>query len=585
MSLLVIVLIMFLGFSFSYSLEQKNETYSDYEYNRMLNKAAERGSVPVIVKLDVARLEILTAASTSYSTGTSQAVLQEAINADLELEAAINDTCDTVLHRLNGSDYRVYRIFKTVPYMALSVTAESLQRLRTTPEVVKIYEDKPIRVPRETLNTTAENNIEYPMLNQSVGIVGADVAWGFGYTGQGWYVAVLDTGLRTSHEMFQGKSILEQCFARGEDYYDTQNGSCPNGKAEMSGPGSAAPWADRFGHGTHVAGIATGNNKNGRYGVAKNAGVIAIQVFSFFPDENDVLSWNADSGAGLEYIYTIRNQVNIASANMSLGGSEENSSFCDDFRSDIIKNLNAAGIAVAVASGNNGWCNAVTNPACVPEAVAVGGSNKNNEPYTWGNWHNEIVDILAPGTAINSADSMGDVNYISRSGTSMSTPHVAGAWAIMKQYDPSMGVNEVLELFRESGKMISNTGRCPSTTPLPQLNVGDALSALLYVSPPVNINAEQYENKSLLQTEYINEITWEVNPLNADKDVVAYKVYEVVNDNLVLLTQVDNNTFKYWHRSVNQREEKTYAISAVNSEGQESPARYYNLKFGVVIGE
>jgi subtilisin family serine protease len=541
----------------------------------------KKGYVRVMVKLAVPDIEALTAFSTAYPTGNSnEAYVQAAYEADLALEKAISLTRDSVLHRLNGTSYKVNRTFITIPYLALSVSADSLDQLRRIPEVLSVVEDKaiPLAPPLPAQEQSDPEDASKPLLAQSVDLVGADVAWGLGYSGAGWYVAILDTGILSSHEMFQGKNIVEQCYALGDDWYDRENGGCPNGRIEMSGPGSAAPYQSRFGHGTHVAGIAAGNNHTNRFGVARDANIIAVHVFSYFPSENDVLSWSSDQIKGLEFVYTMRNTYNIASANMSLG-AERYYNYCDaDSRKAAIDNLWAVGIATTVASGNDGYCDSLSSPACVSSAVAVSGTTKQDTAYFFGNWNDLMVDLLAPGESIFSANSTGNFDYSSRSGTSMAAPHVAGAWAIMKQYDGNMSVDEILTLLQDTGLPVSSS-RCPADMPKPRFNVGDAISTLLTLAPPANISAQQVPNRSLLRTEYINELTWESNPLNSGKNVSQYKIYIVQGTQLTLLAQVNSSTFRYLHRGVGKRQDVTYAISAVDAQGQESLPRHYTLGF------
>jgi subtilisin family serine protease len=346
---------------------------------------------------------------------------------------------------------------------------------------------------------------------------------------------------------------------------------------QMSGPGSAAHYENRFGHGTHVTGIAAGNNHNNRFGIAKDANIIAVQVFSYFPSEDDVLSWDSDQLKGLEYVYELRNTYNIASVNMSLGGSDKVSNYCDsDSRAAAIANLKAVGIATAVASGNSSYCDGVNAPACVSTAVAVNSTDKNDEESYFGNWHNVMVQLMAPGNSILSADSLGNDVYRTRSGTSMSTPHVAGAWAILKQFDGNLSVDDILSLLRDTGKVISSY-RCSSAVPESRINVGDALFTLLTLAPPVNLSVEQVANKSFLRTEYINNLTWESNPLNAEKNVAHYKIYVVQGSQLNLLAQVNSSTFQYLHRNVQESEDITYGVTAVDDQGQESLPIYYTL--------
>lgn len=559
--------------------DSQSRTYEDFKYDQLKKTAVEKGFVRVIVKLDVPDIEALTAVSTGFKTGNrDSAYIQAAYNADLALDETISHTRNMVLHRLNGSHYRVNRTYSTLPFVALSVTAETLEKLRTIPEVLNIVEDKATSLP-PPVEQSAAADISQPQLINSVKIIGADAAWGLGFTGAGWYVAVLDTGILTSHEMFQGKHIIEQCYALGDDWYDKENGGCPNGRTQMSGPGSAAHYENRFGHGTHVTGIVAGNNQNDRFGVAKDANIIAVQVFSYFSGEDEVLSWDSDQIRGLEYVYEMRNTYNIASVNMSLGGDDKYSSFCNsDSRAVAIANLKAAGIATTVASGNSSYCDGVNAPACISSAVAVNSTNKDDTESYFGNWHDVMVQLMAPGDNIFSADPITNFNYRSRSGTSMSAPHAAGAWAIIKQFDGNLGVDDIVSLFRDTGKVISSS-RCPDAVSESRINVGDAIFTLLTLAPPVNLSVEQVMNKSFLRTEYINNITWESNPFNEGKNVTHYKIYVVQGSQLNLLAQVNNSIFQYWHRNVQVNEDITYAVTAVDNQGHESLPTYYNLEF------
>lgn len=557
--------------------------YDDYQFSRLAKIAAEKGYVRVIVEFDVPGIDALRAISNSYRTGDQyKGFFQSAVNADQALGHAISMSRDTVLHQLNGCNYEVTRSFSTLPGVGLIVAADALEKLRSIPEIVRVTEDKPTPLPGDEFAETSEEGLSSPKLDRTTEIVGATAAWGFGYTGAGWYVAILDSGLLTSHQMFSNKNIVEACFSWGADYFDEVNGGCPNGLKEMYGPGSAAHQVYGGDHGSHVTGIAAGNDQDSHFGVAKGADIIAIQVFTYFPFEGDILSWNTDQLAGLEYVYTLRNAYNIASANLSLGSANGYSSYCDDaLLAQAISNLKAVGIATAVASGNEGRCGAVANPACISSAVTVDGTDKNDNVYGSGNWHDVIVDLLAPAVSVNSARAYSNESYGTATGTSMAAPHVAGAWAIMRQYDPSMSVDEILAVLQDTGQML-NTDYCASNTAKARFNVADALMSLFIIAPPINIAAVQETNKSFLQTEYINVLTWESNPYNADNNVAHYRVYVVGSGNqLTRLGEVDSSTFTFWHRKVNKREEMTYAVTAVDASGLESPPFHYTLDFGV----
>lgn len=556
--------------------------YEDYNYNRLMGIAARQGHVDVIIKLDVPHVSELTAVSNSFTTGnaaaqgTNGAYLQSALNADLALDQAISNVKDAVLYRINGMTYDINRTFSTIPYLAMTVTAETLEKLRTIPGIMKIEEDKLTLLEEPLEAESFKSDISIPQLHESVELVGSTIAWDMGFTGAGWYVAILDTGLLKSHEMFQGKNIVEQCFARGDDNSPT-SGDCPNGQEEMSGSGAAYP--QYSGHGTHVSGIAAGNNHTDFFGVAKDAGIIAVQVFSYIARWSSVGSYDSDNMKGLEYVYLMRNTYNIASANMSLGSSEAFTSFCHTTQSDAIDNLKAVGIATAVASGNESQCNAVSSPGCTKSAVTVNASSKTDQDTNYGNWSSTIVDLMAPGTNINSAWIDSNDDYLSLSGTSMATPHVAGAWAIFKQYDGSLSVDEILLALQDTGTPISSTW-CQSESTEPRINIATGLMTFFTIAPPLNLKAVQQKNQSFLQTEYLNEITWDVNPRNAGKNVVYYRIYLIENNISTLLAQVDSSTYQYRHRHAGQRVERKYGITSVTADDVESFPYTYIIKFG-----
>jgi subtilisin family serine protease len=559
----------------------KISKYDDFHIHQLKKNASEKGFVRVIVKLDVPDIEELTLQSTSFKTGiTDTTYIQAAVNADLALEEAISITGNIVLHQLNGMNYKVIRTFSTIPYIGIVVNVEILDKLKTIPEVLDIIEDSVILLPETWESSVVENmDVSEPKLQESTLLVGADVAWDFGYTGSGWYVAILDSGILTSHEMFQGKNIVEHCFALGPNREDIAHGDCPNGQIEMSGPGSAAHYEPRFGHGSHVAGIAAGNNQSSQFGVARGADIIAVQIFTYFPEENNIGSWVMDQMSALEYIYSQRNNYKIAAVNMSLGGYTQYTIYCDtDLRQSAISNLRAAGIATIVSSGNEGNCNGVSSPACISTALAINAVDKSDNEYILGNWHDVMVDLMAPGVRINSAGGYSNNDYGNRTGTSMAAPHVTGAWAILKQFDPNMSFEAILMLLQDNGKMITSS-KCEGRIPKARINIGDALKTLLIVAPPINLSAVQKINRSLLMTEYINEIAWESNPFNNNRTITHYNIYLSQGEQLNLLTQVNSSTFSYLHRKVEKDYEVTYAVSAVDADGQESSPAYFILEF------
>jgi subtilisin family serine protease len=443
-------------------------------YEKLKKIASETGEAKVIVKLDVKEIKKLTENSNRYKTVVPGRTFPfAAVRADLELKKAIHEKAFSVLHRLNGKKYRLNHTYSTLPYLALDVSPEALALLPTLPEVVQIFEDRPWKL---VDNAFASTRVDSPMLDTSVDLVGAEDAWAMGYTGSGWYVVTLDTGIRRSHQFFQGKTIVEACFSK--------EGDCPNGSTEQYGIGTAAHYEsvyDGHDHGTHVAGIAAGQDGS-LAGVAKNSNIIAVQVFSrFSAEECDgspcVMSWESDQVKGLEYVYTLRGTYSIAAVNMSLGGGRY-SSYCDyASQKPAIDNLKAVHIATVIAAGNDASCGYVSSPACISSAVAVGASNDHDGEAYFNNWHSTLQEFFAPGVSIYSSTGNSDSGYSSWSGTSMSTPHVTGAWALLRQASSTSSVDTIFNALRSTGTPISSSW-C-SGGPIPRINVDEAINKLV----------------------------------------------------------------------------------------------------------
>jgi subtilisin family serine protease len=285
-------------------------------------------------------------------------------------------------------------------------------------------------------------------------LVEADQAWALGFDGIDWAVAVLDTGVDSGHRFLTGKVVDEACFSG--------NGSCPDGNTTQIGPGSGIPctYAARgCQHGTHVAGIAAGQGHRFS-GVARGASLISIQVFSRFTgaicnsqgEDPCALSFISDQIAGIEHVFGLAAGLQIASVNMSLGGgtftSQESCDAANGARKAAIDNLRSLEIATIAAAGNDGFTDSLNAPACISTVVSVGSTTKSDSISSFSN-SAPFLSLLAPGSSIRSSLPNGKFGVLS--GTSMATPHVAGAWAILKQSSPEATVSELLATLRMTG--------------------------------------------------------------------------------------------------------------------------------------
>lgn len=398
------------------------------------------------------RLRVIATLNVNYRP-ESQLAATEATAQRATIQAATG----RVLSRLVGTNYTLNASFEVYPFLGVTVDSAGLEALLASPDVL----------------TVVESTLKRATDLQSNQIIGADIAHNLGYTGSGYAVAVLDTGVQTSHPFLAGKTVAEACFSRT----DAGAGSttlCPNGQSTTVGgaPGQAGPGAgvncnisiEGCDHGTHVAGIAVGRNYSGGpgyNGVAPNATLIAIQVFSRFDNPSFcgssqpcIAAFDEDILAALQYVQTtLAPNYTIAAVNMSLGDGSNNTAPCDSSPYfTAVADLRTLNIATVIAAGNNGYLDGLSNPACVSNAISVGSTTKQDTIFYFSN-RAGYMSLFAPGSAINS--SVPDNTYDTFDGTSMAAPHVAGAWAVMRQRYPAEDVGQILTRLQTTGKPIT----------------------------------------------------------------------------------------------------------------------------------
>ncbi|MFD5127068.1 S8 family peptidase [Streptomyces olindensis] len=202
-------------------------------------------------------------------------------------------------------------------------------------------------------------------------------------------VYVLDTGVRITHQQIAGRASYG---------YDAIDGDTIA--------------SDGNGHGTHVATIVAGRT----YGVAKLARIVAVRVL-----DNDGYGSVAGVIAGVDWVTSHRNRPAVA--NMSLGGSASTA------LDTAVRNSIASGITYAVAAGNANADAANFSPARVSSALTVGASTITDYRADFSNY-GSALDMFAPGVSIPGGWHTSDTARATLSGTSMATPHVAGAAAV-----------------------------------------------------------------------------------------------------------------------------------------------------------
>jgi subtilisin len=368
-----------------------------------------------------------------------------------------------VVNHLVGENARIRHEYKYVPQIAMQVDAAALQRLQNTPGVARVQQDMEVEL----------------ALSTSVPIINGDDIRNLGFGGAGWAVAIIDSGVQNDHPWFENRVVAEACFNSTSPFVSTTR--CPNGQEVMVGTGAANDDCAECGHGTHVAGIAAGNDPSGVHiGVAPDANIIAINVFS--SNTNGTLrAYESDLNAALQHVYDLRNTHNIAAVNMSLGGTLFNT-YCDTASTKhYVDLLRSVGIATIVSTGNNSSSTSIAFPSCISSVVAVGNTQDNDTVRASSNV-NYMLDLYAPGTSIVS--SYPNSNITTRTGTSMSAPHVAGAWAVLKQLDSSADVSTILNTLTQTGVPIADRGVVK-----PRVDLLAAVQDLRPMTAPTNLQA------------------------------------------------------------------------------------------------
>ena len=312
--------------------------------------------------------------------------------------------------------------------------------------------------------------------------ISAQQAWTYGTGSRDVVVAVIDSGIDLTNQdlvnnlwINPGEIAGDGIDNEGNGYVDDVHGwNFANNNNDVQ---------DRYGHGTHVAGIigAEGNNGLGVAGINWNVSLMTLK----FMDDKGV----GDTGgaiAAMNYISMMKNNyhINVVVANASWGGLTGFSNMLYG----AINGLNDAGVVLTVAAGNSGSDNDITlrYPSCYdsPNIISVGAlSSYADGLVSFSNYGATTVDLAAPGSAVLSTIPWNNYGY--KSGTSMAAPMVAGAVALLKSIKPSLTVSEVKNaIFSSVDRVPELFGKVATNG---KLNVGAAMANVLGLPYDSNI--------------------------------------------------------------------------------------------------
>ncbi len=266
-----------------------------------------------------------------------------------------------------------------------TLSAAEAKRLAADPSVASVEQNQTVHLADSTQSSApwGLDRIDQAALPLSGTYTYPDSA------GSGVTAYVIDTGVRITHQQISGRASYG---------YDAVDGDTTA--------------SDGNGHGTHVATTIAGTT----YGVAKKANIVAVRVL-----DNSGSGTTAGVIAGIDWVTA--NHSGPSVANMSLGGGASTS------LDTAVRNSIASGVTYAIAAGNSSANASSYSPARVTEGITVGATTSSDARAGYSNY-GSVLDIFAPGSSITAGWYTSDTATNTISGTSMATPHVAGAAAV-----------------------------------------------------------------------------------------------------------------------------------------------------------
>ncbi|MFM1795176.1 MAG: hypothetical protein RL642_1561 [Bacteroidota bacterium] len=389
------------------------------------------------------------------------------------------------------------------------LTPEAIDEFRKNPKVKYIEQDQVVSiVATQSGATWGIDRIDQPNLPLSS-------SYTYNTNGSTVDAYIFDTGVRSGHTEFTGRMITG--FSAISTEPNTEDGN---------------------GHGTHVAGTVGGTI----YGVAKGVTIIPVKVLAAGGSGTE-----SGVAAGLDWAVGHHVSGKAAVGNMSLGGG---ASVTIDA---AVRRCIADGIVMAVAAGNSNVDARNSSPARVVEAITVGSTESNDARSGFSNY-GAVVDIFAPGGAITSSYNTSNTAIASLSGTSMASPHVAGAAALYLEYAPGSTPAQVEAALKQYSAVGRITGLPAGTVNnLLQINFGTVPSLPAPAVPTLSSPANAATNVSVAPT-----LSW-VAATAATSYNLEYSTSSTFASNVTSITGITatsraisglaNSTTYYWRVS------------------------------------
>ncbi|MEU4639143.1 S8 family peptidase [Micromonospora sp. NPDC023814] len=394
----------------------------------------------------------------------------------------------------------------------------------------------------EAKRLAADPSISYVQQNHTVRISGTQSptpSWGldrldqralplnnsytYPNTGSGVKAYIIDTGIRFGHGDFGGRAVT------GFDSID-------GGSAD-----------DCNGHGTHVAGTVGGS----AYGVAKGVTLVGVRVL-------DCQGSGTDAGViqGVDWVTGDHAAGQLAVANMSLGGG-----FSQALNDAVARSI-ADGVSYGLAAGNDYGADACdSSPASTPAGITVGSTTNTDARSSFSNI-GTCLDIFAPGSSITSAWHTSNTATNTISGTSMATPHVVGAAALVLAANPSFTPQQVRDKLVADAT--SNVVTSPGTgSPNKLLNLGDGGTTPPPTTGCTQTNGTDVTIRDNATVESTITIAGCTGNASATSTVAVNLVHTYIGDLVVSLVAPDGSAYTLHNRSGGSADniKQTYTVN------------------------
>lgn len=409
-----------------------------------------------------------------------------------------NTTRSSRDHVLSTAGLRTVEAFSLVPGLVFTrpvagqKAANSVSALAANPNVEYIEPDYVLSVARMPNDMLYSNLYALNNTGQTGGVANADInapeAWDV-TTGKEVIVAVIDTGVDYNHDDLRANMWTNPGEIPGNGLDDDSNGFVDDVHGFDFTTNNGSPMDD-MGHGTHVAGIigAVGNNGVGAVGVNWSARIMALRFM-------DVQGFGATSNAIRALNYAVAMGARVSNASWG-GGAFSQAMY------DTLAAANQAGHIFVTAAGNESQDLDVVphypSGYDLPNVIGVAGSNAKDEYALFSNFGATSIDLAAPGDRIEST--FKGNTYQTLTGTSMSSPYVAGAVSLLLSVAPDLPVGRIRSAILDTVDVLPTLlGRVATSGRLNVQKALQSLTASMSISPQtvrLSINKTQQFNVS-----------------------------------------------------------------------------------------